>query len=187
MESTTLLVRDLLVDVIMVVTAFIGSFTDAKSGKIYNVLTFPVMAMGLAINGGLGGLDGLRLSLLGLVVGLAIQWIPFWLGLIKGGDVKFLACAGALKGPVFVFWGFLYGAALFGLYATFALAKNGKLKESMTNIREYLKSWMVLQTRTDPGQPASLTYMPWGISLAAGFLLCLLLELTIGKPYWMLQ
>jgi prepilin peptidase CpaA len=182
-----LFARDMLVDILMVVTAFIGAFTDAKSGKIYNVLTFPVMAAGLAVNGGLAGWQGLHTALLGLGVGLVLQWVPFWLGLIKGGDVKFLAAAGALKGPTFVFWGFLYGAALFGLYATLVLMKQGKLKQSLRNIGEYLKSWVVLKAETEPGQPASLTYMPWGVGLAVGFLVCLLLELTTGTPYYILQ
>ncbi|MBI3921488.1 MAG: prepilin peptidase [Armatimonadetes bacterium] len=179
--------RNMLVDVILVLMAFTGAFTDARSGKIYNWLTFPVMIIGLAINTTLGGFAGFKLSLAGLVVGLAIQYVPFWLNLIRGGDVKFLAAAGALKGPIFVTSGFLYGAAMFGLYATIVLAFKGKLRQSLQNVGEYLKSWIVLKTETDPGAPASLTYMPWGVTLALGFLLCLLFELRFGVPFFMLQ
>lgn len=182
----------MVINFVLILTAVIGGFTDARNGKIYNVLTFPVMVMGLGLNLGLGQLQGSALRGLetaagGILAGIAIQFVPFWLGLIKGGDVKFLAAAGALKGPVFVFWGFLYGAALFGVYAIILLAAQGKLAQSLTNIREYLKTWMVLRMETDPAKPASQAYMPWGVSLAAGFLLSLLLEVTIGTPYYLLQ
>ena len=103
---------------------------------------------------------------------------------LERGD---LGAAGALKGPIFVFYGFLYGAALFGVFAIIALSLRGDLKKSLTNIRELLRSWVILRADTEPGEPASQAYMPWGISLAVGYLIALALELTLGTPYWILQ
>jgi prepilin peptidase CpaA len=184
LDFSSLQPQELTLDVLLVLTALIGAVTDARSGKIYNWLTFPAMVMGLAINTGLNGYAGFKLSVFGLAAGIGIQFIPWTLGLVKGGDVKFLGAAGALKGPAFVFYGFLYGAALFGLFAIVALGVRGDLRKSLINIRELLRSWVVLRTDTEPGEPASKAYMPWGIALALGFLVALALELTIGTPYW---
>ncbi|NCO32850.1 MAG: prepilin peptidase [Armatimonadetes bacterium] len=187
MDLSSLEPRDITVNILLVLTAIVGAFTDARSGKIYNWLTFPVMLMGLVIHTGLAGFEGLKLSILGLAVGLGIQFIPWTVGLVKAGDVKYLGAAGALKGPIFVFYGFLYGAALFGVFAIIALSLRGDLKKSLTNIRELLRSWVILRADTEPGEPASQAYMPWGISLAVGYLIALALELTLGTPYWILQ
>lgn len=73
-------------------------YTDVTTGKIRNVLTFPVMALGIAMapftqahwfDGALGLLAAMLLA------------IPAWrLGrALHAGDVKMLMAAGALLGP----------------------------------------------------------------------------------------
>ena len=75
----------------------ICAYTDGTQHKIYNKVTFPTMGIGLVLNGIFGGLNGLLWSLIGLFIGLAIQWIPMMLGVAKAGDVKLLGGVGALK------------------------------------------------------------------------------------------
>jgi prepilin peptidase CpaA len=91
----------------------IAVYTDTRRGLIPNLLTFPAMAFGLALNAYLGGWHGLGQAALGLVLGIAFYLIPFVLGGMGGGDVKLLAAIGAILGPGLVIRVFIF-AALFG-------------------------------------------------------------------------
>lgn len=170
----------------VLIVSVITIYTDWRYHKIYNAMTFPAMLAGLAANGLFARVEGLELSLAGMGVGLGLQFIPFALKLIKAGDVKLLMCVGALMGPVFVFWGFLYGAVLYALYAVPILAFGGKLRKSLNNIRHFFLTFL-LGAKTDPGPPASQQMMPWGIGLALGFAAALVLTLRLGQPYFLLS
>jgi len=88
--------------------------TDLKSGKIYNLVTYPSILAGFIFNGFLSE----RLSLIGFLVGFAPFAIASLKGLIGGGDAKLLGAVGAIGGfPYvlnFLFVTFLL-ASLFGL------------------------------------------------------------------------
>ena len=101
------------------------AYTDTRYSKIYNKFTFPTMFAGIALNGAFGGGQALLWALFGWAVGMGIQWVPFMLGLAKAGDVKLLAAVGALKGAWFCAFGFLYGAAAFGIIILPWLAMRG--------------------------------------------------------------
>jgi prepilin signal peptidase PulO-like enzyme (type II secretory pathway) len=85
-------------DLVLLVLLVGAVYTDWTTGKIKNLLTFPVMALGVAIAPLLapGVFDGA----LGLVVAM-LAAIPAWrLGrALHAGDVKMLMAAGALLGP----------------------------------------------------------------------------------------
>ncbi len=83
--------------VLMVCTAGYGAVTDLKTHKIYNKLTVPVMLSGILLNFFLGGVSGLKFSLLGILFGFAT--VIFWfLGMLKAGDIKLYMALGALGG-----------------------------------------------------------------------------------------
>lgn len=86
--------------------ALIGSLLaaawDARTGRIPNFLTLPLIAVGVGINSA-AGVSGLLLSIAGLV---ACSFVPVLLYRashgrgIGGGDVKLFAAFGALLGPM---------------------------------------------------------------------------------------
>lgn len=166
---------------------FLGycAYTDGKFSKIYNKATFPAMLVGLLLHGIFGGFSALLWSLVGLAVGLGIQWIPFMLGLAKAGDVKLLMAVGALKGWAFCCFGFLYGAAAFGIISLPWLLRRGELKGVGQNLKHYAQLAMVTQTAPDAPTPTvKQKFVPWGVGLSIGFFIALGLELTLGKPFW---
>lgn len=73
----------------------IACVTDIREGKIPNVLTFPLMAIGLVANVALG--DPM-FGVLGFALATAIHFPLFALGVEKGGDAKLLMAIGALCG-----------------------------------------------------------------------------------------
>jgi len=178
-----------IVNVLFLTVLAVASYTDATRGKIYNLLTFPAMALGFLLNLVFWGvqtpLAGLRFAGLGFAVGLALLIVPFALGGTKAGDVKLLAAVGALKGWEFVFVGFLYGAVVFLPVALVLLARSGKLRRALQNIREYFYGLVVLQTKPELAPPATRVAYPYGISLAIGFVVALVLEYALGRPgFW---
>ncbi|MDQ3454526.1 MAG: hypothetical protein M3513_03440, partial [Actinomycetota bacterium] len=61
--------------VILVVVA-IAVLTDVRRRKIYNVLTFPAMALGLTLNTVADGASGLLFAVAGLLLGGALFILP---------------------------------------------------------------------------------------------------------------
>lgn len=103
-------------------------YSDLRYQKIYNWLTIPFLVLGIVINTWLNGINGLYLSITGMLTGLALLFLPFLWGWIGGGDVKFLAAAGAFISPTFILFSTLYGLILCGLAALIHLTVKGKLK-----------------------------------------------------------
>ena len=175
----------LLCNLVLVVFLAVCAYTDSTRHKIYNKVTFPAMLLGLVLNGAFGGFDGLLWSLLGLVFGLGIQWVPMMLGVAKAGDVKLLGGVGALKGWAFCTFGFLYGAVAFALISLPWLLRQNELQGVGQNIRNYFA--LALMTRSAPDAPRPTVvkkFVPWGVGLSAGFFVALALELALGVPFW---
>jgi len=105
-------------------------FMDIGRGKIYNVLTVPAMAAGLAIAAA-GGLKSLQVSVLGLAAGLALGGMLMAVAHLGGGDAKLLMAIGALKGLNFLIWSFLLGAVAGGVVAAAILARKRLLTRAL--------------------------------------------------------
>lgn len=84
-------------------------WSDLRSSRIPNWLTFPTMGVALLAHAWLAGVAGALFSLAGLGTGLGLFLLMYVSGGIGAGDVKLMAAVGALVGP--------YGALLSGLLA----------------------------------------------------------------------
>jgi len=91
---------------VVLVTAM---WTDLRSSRIPNWLTFSAMGFALVMHAWLGGFPEALFSLSGLGAGFGLFLILHMTGSIGAGDVKLMAAVGALVGP--------YGALLSGLLA----------------------------------------------------------------------
>ncbi len=158
------------------------AYTDTKTGKILNKFTFPTMLTGIVLNSAFGETKGLIWSLIGLAVGMAIQWVPYMLSFAKAGDVKMLMAVGALKGWAFCAFGFLYGAAAFGFILVPWLARRGELGGVLSTIKNYFAFAVVTQNVPDAPTPTTTKkYVPWGLGLTIGFLIALVMEVLTGR------
>jgi prepilin peptidase CpaA len=124
-----------------VIVATIGCATDLHSRRIPNVLTFSAAVLGIAVAGWNDGLNGILSSGAGLIVGLAIFFIPFALRGLGGGDVKLLAALGAWVGPTDVVWVALYTGVAGGVLAILTALANGYLRTALGNIKRLLWHW----------------------------------------------
>ncbi|WP_419955713.1 A24 family peptidase [Neobacillus niacini] len=110
-------------NIILVIVLCICFYTDIKTRKIFNYITFPTMLFGLFYNLLISGVDGLLFSGKGFLIGLALLFIPYMLGGMGAGDVKLMAAIGALMGTSFIFYSFIYTALIGGLIALLLIIK----------------------------------------------------------------
>jgi prepilin peptidase CpaA len=81
----------------------VAAWLDAKTGRIPNLLTLPLLPMGLALGALDSGLPGLGSAALGALFCVAVPYALFRASrgvAIGGGDVKLFAGLGALLGPL---------------------------------------------------------------------------------------
>ena len=148
--------------IILVLTSFI---TDITKKKIYNIQTYPSMAMGLILGYIAGGGHGILMSFAGLFTGLALLFIIFLAGGIGAGDVKLLGAIGALKGTVFVLWTMFYTGLIGGIMAFALLIWKGKLLTTFKNLFTFLRH--PVKARADQ-KPEERMYLPYGVAISLG-------------------
>jgi prepilin peptidase CpaA len=76
----------------------LATVNDFKTGKIANLLTFPIMLLGITYHCVMTGWNGLGFSLGGLILGHCIFFIPYAMGGMGAGDAKLLGAAGSFLG-----------------------------------------------------------------------------------------
>lgn len=145
-------------------------WTDVRTRRISNRLTYPLMLAGLVINGVAVGRVGLGVSVAGLVVGGAVLLIPCALGVMGLGDLKLLAAIGALKGPFFALDTVLYGGLAGGVLALLYLLRD-------TRLVSRLGQWPMATNSATAGTAGAVTLrrasMPYAPAIAAGALYAL--------------
>lgn len=148
----------------------VAVYTDLKSQRIPNGLTFPAMCCALAHHGLARGADGLLFGLAGLGLGLALMLGPYLSGLMGAGDVKLMAAVGALLGPGPGLEAFLYACLAGGIYALAVLARRrdllARLARSLWNA-----FWLFLTTlrfQYAPVRAEGLPKLCYGVAIAAG-------------------
>jgi prepilin peptidase CpaA len=148
----------------LILVALIGAalYFDLTKYRIPNFLTFPAIAWGLISYTAADGLSGLWFSLLGLLVGLAIFFIPFALSGMGGGDVKLMGAVGALQGWQFVLIAGLLAAIIGGIISVIYLIATGRLLKVLKKMAGFVLapffSAFYYRTRYEPFNRASVFF-----------------------------
>jgi prepilin peptidase CpaA len=95
----------------------VAVYSDVRFGRIPNRVNATGAISGFVASAVLGGRGILAESFAGAAMGLSVLLVPFVLKMVGGGDVKFVAAAGAILGWRRLLPGFLAGAALGGATA----------------------------------------------------------------------
>jgi len=151
-----------------VLLSLVAAATDLRSRRIPNWLTVPGLLIGVAANTALGGWSGLKASLLGAAVGLALL-LPFvLLRSLGAGDWKLAGALGAFTGSS-VLVDLLLGSVLVaGVMAMALVIYKGRTRETMRNIGHILVSLVTFRLpgeRVSLDNPQSLK-VPYGVALA---------------------
>jgi prepilin peptidase CpaA len=151
-----------------VLLALIAGYTDLRSRRIPNWLTVPALLVGLVANTVLTRWSGMKASLLGAMVGLALL-LPFVLVRSLGaGDWKLAGALGAFTGPSALIDLLLGSIFVAGLMAVALIIYKGRVRQSLRNIGHILVSLVTFRlpgARVSLDNPDSLK-VPYGVALA---------------------
>jgi prepilin peptidase CpaA len=173
-------------DLALVALSVLAIWLDLTRRKIPNLLTLPFMLAGLVYHALFHGWGGLWFALVGLLVGLLLLLLPFALGGVGGGDVKYLGAVGALQGASFVVAAFLIGAVLGGLLSLGYLAVKGRLGLTLRRLSGFLftplfrtlglsfgsdRLFKIAAWFSPPPDELPKLFLPYGVPIAIGALL----------------
>jgi prepilin peptidase CpaA len=153
--------------------ASIAAWTDLHSRRIPNWLTVPAAVIGIAASTILGGLNGLKSSLLGVGLGLALL-LPFvLLRSLGAGDWKLAGALGAFTGRYLLVDLLLGSILIAGVMALVLVIYKRRLGQTVRNIGHIFVSLVTFRL---PGERVSLDNphslkIPYGVALAFTVLL----------------
>lgn len=149
----------------------IAVYTDIRAGVIPNIITLPAMFCGILFHvWHMGWNQGLFFALKGLAVGGGLLIVPFVLGGMGGGDVKFLAAIGTWLGGPAVLNVFLYGAIAGAFNALFLMIIK-KHRFGFRGIWNDFLCFFMTGKRLPP--PKEADGFPYTVPMAIGFLIYL--------------
>jgi prepilin peptidase CpaA len=151
-----------------VLLSLIAGWTDLRSRRIPNWLTVPGLLIGVTANTILSGWSGLKASVLGAAVGLALL-LPFvLLRSLGAGDWKLAGALGAFAGPGMLIDILLASVFVAGLMAVALVIYKGRIRQTLRNIGHILISLVTFRlpgSRVSLDNPDSLK-VPYGVALA---------------------
>ncbi|MCG2795002.1 MAG: prepilin peptidase [Actinomycetia bacterium] len=159
--------------VILVAFCLAAMYADVRRGRIPNLLNATGFMAGVLLACLTGGTKGLAGSLSGSLLGLSILLLPFLLHMVGGGDVKFLAAAGAIVGGHVLWVSFLAGATLGGLTGIILLVARDRSIERLLGRFVLLKAGLWRRPSSVPSSTAGAyagVRMPYAVPLSAGLI-----------------
>ncbi len=168
----------------------VASYTDWRWQKIFNWLTVPALVAGFVVSlaagaiagGPSGALSSGLSSLAGFGFLAAIFLVLGLLGGMKGGDLKLMAAVGAWLGWPLSISAMLYVAICGGVFSLVWAAAHGVLGKTFRQIQGF---FLAMQSGINPGKmiaESAAPLFPYGISIAVGTLMALVLPPLIALP-----
>ena len=163
--------------IVLAVVVIAAAVSDLKTGRIPNWITVPGAALGLALQGYHGGLQGAIFSLAGAALGLGIFRVLYLAGGMGAGDVKLFGAVGALVGPQALVWVFIFTGLLGGVAALALAMARGRLRQTLAQTGHLMLSfgrlrWEEARQASSLHAPDALR-LPYGAVIAGGALLFL--------------
>ncbi len=121
--------------VVVACCAVWAAITDVSKFKVYNYLTIPCFIGGLLYGLLTYGGSGLLFAIGGAVLGFGILIMPYLMGGLGAGDVKFVMAMGTWLGPVLLFPAIIVGCVATGLYSIVLISRQGGLRGAWLNLR----------------------------------------------------
>ncbi len=154
-------------------TLVVAAIIDGKQLKVPNWITFPMIVSGWAFNTWAFGWEGLGISLLGTIVGLALLMPAYAIGGMGAGDVKLLAGVGAWVGSSVTFYSFCVSAIIGGVIAVAMVLLQRRWEKHKTQFFSILNEITTVGSPTELATIAAerksrMMLLPYGIPIAIG-------------------
>ena len=178
MHPTTL---DILCAVSTAIVVVGAMFTDLRSRRIPNALTFTAFGVAVVVRLVFQGWSGLGLALAGAALAPGVLLL-IHLGRGLGmGDVKLAAAVGAFLGPMMAVAAMLCAAVIGGVLAIALLMRRGQLLSELLSLCLIGLPFVKVRKSIDPPatSPADLT-MPYGVAIGIGSLVTMAVYAWLG-------
>lgn len=165
---------------ILLLTTAVCAVTDARSGKVYNVITYPSALIGIGLSF-FSPPPTPAMSLFGLVAGLAVFGLVRKISGMGAGDVKLMAAVGALKGLPFLVYATFYILGAATVTGLILIAWQGRLVPVLKWVAQTILS--AVSPRLSPQKPQhEMTAMPFAPAIFIGSAFSIYLE-TVNGPF----
>ena len=127
----------------------------------------PGILLGICLNMILGGLSGLKDSLLGLVLGMT--FLIFWmLGMLKAGDVKLYMAVGAIGGWRFCGYTMIFSILIGGVAAACLMVIRKDGREAWFRLKTYMLNLFYTKRFSVYKPESQNAYFSFGCCILAG-------------------
>jgi prepilin peptidase CpaA len=165
---------------ILLLATAVCAFTDARSGKVYNVVTYPCALLGIGLSLFFPP-PSPAMSLLGLVAGLAFFGFIRKISGMGAGDVKLMAAVGALKGLPFLAYGAFYILCAATIMGLVLIAWQGRAIPVLKWVAQTLAS-VVSPNSSRQRLKHELTSIPFAPAIFIGSIFSIYLE-SVNGPF----
>ena len=117
---------------VVLAASLIAAATDLWKFRVYNILTLPLLATGVAYHAWHGELGD---SLVGAAIGFGFLIVPHVMGGVGAGDVKLMAGVGAWLGAMSTFYVFIGSSLAAGAYSVVLVLIHGRVFETLVDLR----------------------------------------------------
>lgn len=177
------MIYDVAIQVVYFLVVIVCAITELRENKIYNVVTYPAILIGIGLNFLHEGVPGAKLSLLGSLVGFGVYLLFYMMKGMGPGDVKLNAAFGALKGYPFIvdltIWSVVFGGVMAIFVAGWFAAKElftGAAKEIRT-----LRKGNAPAPAEEPKEKARMPHIPFGVAMCMGAVVTFLCRKPVGN------
>ena len=153
----------------VVMLVLLAMYSDLRWRKVPNCLTLPAIALGFFLNFVGNSWNGLIFAFFGLLVGMGLLMLPYVLGGMGGGDVKFMGALGAMLGSYSVLNIFLYATFVGGAIAIVVAIANKRLIDTFKRLWLLLKCIILFRAPlAGAGLFKKSLEIPYGLAIGAG-------------------
>ena len=163
-------------EITVLVATALGAWTDIRTGKIPNALTYPLWVFGWVYAGLAAGRSGLIDSLSGFLLAFIPCFLLYLTGGLGGGDVKLMAAVGALMGWRFTASAMLSSIFVGALIAVLIVVWEGRILATFKFLCQRLSGF---------GARAALdveTQVPFGVAICLACAMTLIESWHGGRP-----
>lgn len=151
--------------VLLPVLFAVATYTEIKCRRIPNFLTLSALFLGVCFSAILGGVDALKLSLIGAAVGGGVL-LPFCLlGVVGGGDMKLMAAVGSIVGWPLIFGVLYFSSLIGGVMALIIIIWHNQL---LTGITKSIKLFFGVKGKESSKGLKKGLLLPFGLAIALG-------------------
>jgi prepilin peptidase CpaA len=163
---------DVFLIILLSVVLIIAAIIDMRTYRIPNLLTYPTMLLALIYHTATNGVNGLIFSSLGLLVGIGLFSIPFFMGVMGAGDAKLMGAVGAVIGSRGVLNASLFTAVAGGVFALILLLSHYRDFRFFTRTVESIQASLATKCfiRIPVAENKEKPRLYYGIAIASGTL-----------------